>query len=77
MLVGYVAGLEHALAMPLDEAAEARRAFVRRLRERRTQRDAQNDVAAPVEDAPDDARAAPPNVVPLRLRRKERDADAA
>ncbi|NWF82029.1 MAG: hypothetical protein HXY37_18595 [Chloroflexi bacterium] len=77
VLVGYVEGLEHAVAMTLDEAAEARRAFVRRLRERRAQRDAQNGVAAPVEDAPDAASAAPPNVVPLRPRRKERDADAA
>ncbi len=77
VLVGYVEGLEHAVAMTLDEAAEARRAFVRRLRERRAQRDAQNGAAALVEDAPNDASTAPPNVVPLRLRRKERDADAA
>ncbi|MCL6543127.1 MAG: hypothetical protein K6T87_21455 [Roseiflexus sp.] len=77
VLVGYVEDLEHAVAMILDKAAEARRAFVRRLRERRAQRDAQNGAAALVEDAPNDASTAPPNVVPLRLRRKERDADAA
>jgi hypothetical protein len=63
--------------MTLDEAAEARRAFVRRLRERRAQRDAQNGAEAPVEDAPEDASAASPNVVPLRPRRNARDADAA
>lgn len=38
VLVGYVEGLEHAVPMTLDEAAEARREFVRRLRERRARR---------------------------------------
>lgn len=63
VLVGYVEGLEHAVAMTLDVAAEARRAFARRLRERRAQRAAQNGVAAPVDAAPDDASAAPPNAL--------------
>jgi hypothetical protein len=71
VLAGYVEGLEHALPMTLDEAAEERRAFVRRLRERRARRDGQEVGAQEPETAPADA----PPAAPLRPRRITRDAE--
>jgi hypothetical protein len=71
VLAGFVKGLEHALPMTLDEAAEERRAFVRRLRERRARRDGQ-EVGA--QEPEPEAQEAPP-AAPLRPRRITRDAE--